>query len=69
MPLTDEDKRWIDERLEGVETRLLTAFHKWASPLEARIKSHTAVLRAIDLEMEQLAERVRTLEQGAGGAQ
>jgi hypothetical protein len=44
MSLSDEDKQWIGERLdqvrdqvtariEQVETRLLTEFHKWASPL------------------------------------
>jgi hypothetical protein len=34
--LTDEDKQWISERLEKVETTLLTEFHKWASPIELR---------------------------------
>jgi len=29
--LTDDDKKWIDERLEAMDTRILTAFHKWAS--------------------------------------
>jgi hypothetical protein len=48
--------------LERVETALLTEFHKWASPAEARTRSHTATLRAIDLEMEALTERVQKLE-------
>jgi hypothetical protein len=34
--LTDEDKQWIGERLETVETTLLTESHKWASPVELR---------------------------------
>ena len=34
--LTDEDKQWIKEQLENVETTLLTEFHKWASPVELR---------------------------------
>jgi hypothetical protein len=50
------------EDLERVETRLLTEFHKWASPAEARARTHTATLRAIDLEMETLTERVQKLE-------
>ena len=29
-------KGYVNERSEEVETRLLTEFHKWASPLEAR---------------------------------
>jgi hypothetical protein len=45
--LTEDDKQWIDkrldtvrsefaERLEKVETTLLTEFHKWASLVELR---------------------------------
>jgi hypothetical protein len=73
MSLTDEDKTWIaeqlreeknriTEQLRTVETSLLTEFHKWASPSEARQRTHTATLRAIDLEMESLSERVAKLE-------
>lgn len=69
MSLTEEDKNWILERLgtleaklERVETSSLTEFHKWASPMEARARTHSAALRAVDLEMEALAERVRSLE-------
>jgi flagellin-like hook-associated protein FlgL len=51
------------ERLEATETKLLTAFHNWASPNEARQRTHAAALRAIDLEMEALSERVSKLEQ------
>ena len=60
--LTDEDKQWISERLqkvesqfshrlEKVETTLLTEFHKWASPVELRQRSHAAALRALDSEV------------------
>ncbi|MCC6394603.1 MAG: hypothetical protein IT167_28665 [Bryobacterales bacterium] len=70
MSLTDEDRNWIADqlremqtrfeiRIEQIETTLLTEFHKWASPAEARARTHAAVLRAIDLEMEQLSDRVR----------
>jgi hypothetical protein len=48
--------------LERVETALLTEFHKWASPAEARARTHAAAIRAIDLEMESLSERVQKLE-------
>lgn len=48
--------------LERVETALLTEFHKWASPAEMRARTHAAALRAIDLEMESLTERVQKLE-------
>ena len=69
MSLTDEDKQWIGEqirmcyeRIEQVETTLLTEFHKWASPIEARARTHSAALRAVDLEMEHLTDRVTKLE-------
>ena len=62
MSLTDEDKNWITEQLRTVETSLLTEFHKWASPSEARQRTQTAALRAIDLEMQALSERVAKLE-------
>src|ERR1700685_887441 len=52
MSLTDDDKKWINESIatsetrlmaaiERVETSLLTEFHKWASPLEMRVRSHS----------------------------
>ena len=31
--------------LERIETTLLTEFHKWASPADARVKTHTAAIR------------------------
>ena len=73
MSLTDEDKKWVNDALaasetrltaaiERVETSLLTEFHKWASPLEMRVRTHTTAIRASDLEMEALAERVTKLE-------
>ena len=62
--LTDEDKQWISEQLERVETRLLTEFHKWASPVELRVRSHAAALRALDAEMESLGDRVKNIEGG-----
>jgi hypothetical protein len=45
--LTEEDKQWISQRLEKVETTLLTEFHKWASPVELRQRSHAAALRRL----------------------
>ncbi|MDQ6759920.1 MAG: hypothetical protein M3Z32_08660 [Acidobacteriota bacterium] len=53
------------QHVEAVETRLLTEFHKWASPMDARVRSHTAALRALDLEVETLGDRVKHLEDGA----
>jgi len=50
-------------KLEAVETKLLTEFHKWASPMEARQRTHTATLKAIDAEMEYLSDRVKKLEE------
>jgi hypothetical protein len=60
--LTDDDKQWIREQLERVETTLLTEFHKWASPVELRQRSHAAALRALDAEVESLSDRLKNLE-------
>jgi hypothetical protein len=64
MPLSDEDKAWMREQLEGMETRLLTEFHKWASPVETRQRSHAAALRALDVELEAVTDRLKKLEEG-----
>lgn len=55
-------ERRLNDRIEAVETRLLTEFHKWASPLEARVRSHRAALRALDLEVEPVGDRVKKLQ-------
>ena len=60
--LTEDDKRWISDQLEKVETNLLTEFHKWASPIELRSRSHAAALRALDAEVESLSDRLKNLE-------
>jgi hypothetical protein len=57
-----EDRNRITEEIRAIETSLLTEFHKWAAPSEARQRTHAAALRAIDLEMEALSERVAKLE-------
>ena len=71
--LTDDDKKWIADqvsaseermgaRMEKVETALLTEFHKWASPVITRLRSHSDALRTTDLELEALQGRVEKLE-------
>ena len=55
-------KHYVDERLELVETRLLTEFHKWASATDARSRTHAAAIRAIDVEMEAIDDRLKKLE-------
>ena len=54
----DDLRQFLAERLEQMETRLLTEFHKWASPMDARVRSHTAAIRALDLEMEQVRDKL-----------
>jgi hypothetical protein len=60
--LTEEDKQWINERLEKVETTLLTEFHKSTSPVELRQRSHAAAIKALDAEMESISDRLKNLE-------
>ena len=45
-----------------METTLLTEFHKWASPLEMRQKSHAAALRALDTEVESPSDQLKNRE-------
>jgi hypothetical protein len=40
----------------------LTEFHKWPSPAEARNRTISAALRAIDLEMESNKDLAKKLE-------
>jgi hypothetical protein len=65
MSLTEEDKQWIKDQMESMETKILTAFHKWASPVDMRQRSHAATLRALDVEVESLSDRVKQIEDQA----
>lgn len=70
MTLTPEDKQWIAEHvtaqitdhLEQLETKLLTAFHQWASPNESRVRSLSSGIHALDLEVETLKDDVKSLK-------
>ena len=55
-------KEYVNERCEQVETKLLTEFHKWASPAEARHRTISAALRAIDLEIASNKDLAKKLE-------
>lgn len=48
--------------IEDSATKLLTAFHEWASPTDQKIRSHREALRALDLQIEEIASRVKKLE-------
>jgi hypothetical protein len=54
----------LDVKLEHVETALLTEFHKWASPVDSKLRTHRSWFYEVDLEVEALKERVRKLEAG-----
>ena len=52
----------VTEQMRNIETTLLTEFQKWASPVDMRLKTHTATLRAVDAEIEYLSGRVKDIE-------
>jgi len=52
----------MTEQMRNIETTMLTEFQKWASPVEMRLKTHTATLRAVDAEIEYLSGRVKDIE-------
>jgi hypothetical protein len=55
-------KAELNARIEHVETSLLTEFQKWASPVEARQRTHAAAIRALDVEIEYHEDRLKKLE-------
>jgi len=57
-------KAYVNERCELLETRLLTEFHKWASPVETRLRTHRAWFYEVDSEVDLLKHRIRKLEGG-----
>jgi hypothetical protein len=60
--LTDDDKQWISQHLERVETKLLAEFHKSAGPLEMRQPALQAALRAFNAELKSIADRLKRIE-------
>lgn len=52
----------LEHKIEHVETALLTEFHKWASPNEMRQRTHAAAIRALDIEIENHEDRLKSLE-------
>jgi len=66
MALDEQDKRWILAQLERVETNLLTEFHKWASPVDARQRSYREQVHALELELDGVKDRIAKLEKTTG---
>src|ERR1035437_5131946 len=60
--LVSSFKAYVNERCEQVETKLLTEFHKGASPAEVRQRTLSAALRGIDLGREANAALAQKLE-------
>jgi hypothetical protein len=58
----DVQMRETRDLIETTETKLLTGFHKWASPMELRVQSHATAIRVLDLELENVKERLSKLE-------
>jgi hypothetical protein len=56
----DAMKQELMDRIETVETRLLTAFHDWARPVEIRLRA----LPMIEERLGLLEERVSKIERG-----
>jgi len=67
MALNDEDKAWLDGRLESLETKLLTAFHQWASPAESRLRRHRDSIHDLEVDLDALTARVKALEEKPNG--
>jgi hypothetical protein len=73
--LDDNDKRWITEtigvkldemgeRMEAMETRLLTEFHRWAQTYEVRVRGTTRAVVDFEERLGLVEERISRLERG-----
>jgi hypothetical protein len=52
----------MDAKIEKVENTLLTEFHKWASPMDARLRTHRSWFTEVDAELQALKDRIAKLE-------
>ena len=59
--VTASEERLV-ERMRDTETTLLTEFHKWASPIDTRVRGLSSMLRAVDADLEYFQERLKKLE-------
>jgi len=64
--VTASEERLI-ERIRDTETTLLTEFHKWASPIDTRVRGLSSMLRAVDADLEYFQERLKKLENRSTG--
>lgn len=58
----ETEREWKLERLERFGAKLLAAFNTGSTPAEMRLRTHSAVLRAVALEAKAVSERVSKLE-------
>ena len=52
----------VKERIQGLETKLLSEFWKWARGIEARMRMHDAINAASLERLSGIEERVLNLE-------
>jgi hypothetical protein len=62
--LTDEDKEWIDKRLEKIETALLTEFWKWGRTADMRYRQDHDSVATLDQRVQAMEDRITALERG-----
>lgn len=69
--MTPQDKQWFEEqfstlsdKIEATETKLLTAFYKWASPTDIKLRSNETDIAALKERLSLIEERVRDIESG-----
>ena len=52
----------MELKIEKSENTLLTEFHKWASPVDSRLRTHRSWFTEVDAEIQALKDRVAKLE-------
>ncbi len=64
--LTDRETR-PSEKMEAIETKLLSAFHGWAVTYEVRARGTSTAVCDLDERLGRIEERVAKLERGRNG--
>lgn len=66
---SDQDKEWLRSEfvalrseMHDLETRLLTAFHGWASPVEMRLRNQRDEIHTLQVTIDALTDRLTKLE-------
>lgn len=62
MSLDEQDKQWIDARLEAMETRILRGFEGWVERITQESQSHSKRQREYEERLDLIDRRINEIE-------